>query len=759
MSWHDRLQDLRVARRSIARRPGFAVAAIATLGLAIGAMAAMVSVVTSVLGRPLPVQDPDRLVTVCEVHQSVAGFCVASPPNVMSWADEARSFSAIGLARDWSLSRRVDGRTRGLSAALATDGWFRTLGITPEEGRLFEASDVGPAAARVAVVSHAFAVTSLADRPSPVGATVVLDDSAYTVIGVLPAGLAVPLLEDAEVWLPLPFDPRDESRRGWRGFRAVARLAPGVDRRSAESELRIVERRIGASHPESTGGWDVALGSLHDAVVGSARPALLAFLGATALAVLIAVVNLSTLLLVRWWDRGKEIAVREALGGSRARIAVLLLSEAGLVAVAGAALGAVLAPWLTRAFVLLAPPTLPRLHEIAVEPRVLLAALLGAVALTLGLALLPTLRTARRDLASALRSAGQRSGAVGRPLLQRSLVVAELALATMLLVGATLLGRSFATYLRWNPGFDHDRVAVLWTILPQSRFATADQALAGFESLREAARGVPGVTRVSQTSSGPLFGGSEPGSFAPGAAADDARLTALWHDVGPDYFGTLGLPVVRGRDLAETDRRGAPLVAVVNETFARRAWPGGDPIGRTVREARPDGRAFQVVGMVADVAPWRAGTAVEPEIYWPFAQGPRWGGYLVIRTVDDPTRLARALEQRLLEAVPDAQVGSLRTLSQAAERLLVTPRFTLLLVGGYGLLTLLVAGVGLYGVVDFLVSRRRRELAIRIALGAPALRVTRSVLREGLLLGVTGAALGVLGALALRRFRPRSWPA
>ncbi len=593
---------------------------------------------------------------------------------------------------------------------------------------------------------------ALADHPSPVGATLVLDDSTYTVIGVLPAGLAVPLLEETEVWIPLPFDPRDEARRDWRGFEVVGRLAPGADRSVALSELETIDRRIAVAHPETNRGWGVTLRPLHDAVVGSARPALLAFLGATVLAVLIAVVNLSILLLVRWWDRAREIAVREALGGSQGRIALLLLTEAALIALAGAGVGAVLAPWLTRSFVRLAPSNIPRLAEISVEPRILIWSLVGAVGLTLAIALAPILRSARRDLSNALRTAGPSGGPGGRPLLQRGLVIAELALATTLLVGAVLLGRSFVSYLRWSPGFDYDHVAVVWTLLPPSQVSGNEALLGTFDRLRAEAAAVPGVARVSQASSGPLFGGTEPGSFQPVGASDDARFAALWHDVGPDYFATLGLPVVRGRDIGDTDRPGAPKVAVVNETFARRAWPGENPIGKTVRWILSDGPTFEVVGVVADVAPWKAGTAIEPEIFWPFAQNLRLGSYLVLRTTGDPALVARSLEQRLAAASPDMQIGSLRTLNQAADRLLVSPRFTVVLVGGYGLFTLLVAGIGLYGVIAFLVARRRREIAIRMALGAPRERITGGVLREGLLLGTAGILLGALGALAIRRF-------
>ncbi|MGE0441585.1 MAG: ADOP family duplicated permease [Gemmatimonadales bacterium] len=746
-------QDFLVAARNLGRRSGFTAAAVATLGLAVGALAAMASIVFAIVVRPLPFPDPDRIVTVCERHPSVAGFCVASPPNVMDFAAQAPAFAALGLARDWSFTRRVDGRNAGVRAALATPGWFAALGVAPAAGRFFTPGDLGPSAARVAVVSATFAARApeLAGRPDPLGATIVLDDSSYAVVGVMPQARSVSLLEDTEVWVPLPFDPRDEEQRSWRGFQAVGRLAPAATLATAAAELRTVGARLAELHPATNRDWATEVRPLQDQVVGSARPALLAFFGATALAVLIAVMNLSVLLLVRWWDRAREIAVREALGGSRSRIAALLLTEAALVALGGVAAGTLLAPWLTRGFVRFAPSSIPRLAEVNVDAGILGMTAAGAVLLTLLLALVPTLRSTRRDLTAALRTGAQPGGLGGRLSVQRGLVVTELALASTLLIGAALLGRSFMSYLRWQPGFDHSRVAVIWSVLPDSRFPDAAATTAAFDRLREEARAVPGVAAVSQASSGPLFGGSEPGSFAP-EGTTDVEVTAQWHDVGPDYFGTLGLPLVRGRDLAASDRRGGPLVVVVNEAFARRAWPGANPVGQRVRQVGRGERVFEVVGVARDLAPWRAGSSVEPAIYWPFAQSPRWGSYLVVRTAGDPASVARELEARLAAAVPDAQIGSLRTIDQAAERLLVSPRFTLLLVAGYGALTLLVAAVGLYGVIDYLVSRRRREIAIRMALGADGGSITGAVLRESVGLGVAGTALGFVGALAVRRF-------
>jgi putative ABC transport system permease protein len=743
--------DVRVAGRTLLRNRGLSLASIATMGLAVGGLTAMLTVANAVVFRPLPFPDPNRLVALCEVHPSVAGFCVASPPDVTDWARASHSFSAIGLGRDWPFTLIQGDRTVGLHGGLATSGMFQALQVRPALGRLIEPEDVRPGNRHVALLSQAAWQTRFGGRPDVLGQSILLDDSAYTIVGVLPAGFDVPLLEGVDVWTPLPFDPADGEQRKWRGFGVYARLAPGVTAEAAGAELRDIQGRLAEQYPATNRDWGVAVRSLHGEVVGDVRPALLAFLGATALAVLIACVNVATLLLARWSGRTREVAIRSALGSSRVRLLRLLLLESLLLGSAGSLAGLLLAPWATRLFLSLAPAGIPRLDQVTVSPAMLGLAMLFGLGATLLAGLAPAVRTSGLDLATALRLAGADGGTHGRELLRRGLVVIEIALAVLLLVGAGLLGRSFVNLLRWSPGFERDHLVTVWTFLSPGRHPTQADVVATYRRMRSEVAALPGVSLVGQASAGPLFGGRETGSFkVPGGPADEG-LAARWYDVGPEYFRALGLPLRRGRGIGAGDVAGTPPVAVVNESFARRMWPGGDAVGQHLLWADEGGIEMEVVGFVADVPPFRAGQPVEPEVYWPFEQQVRWAAYLVVRTAVDPATFAKLLPDRLEEAVPGVQVGRVQTMDELVERRLASPRFSVVLIGGFAVMATIIAGVGVYGVVNYLALRRRREIGIRMALGAEPGTVLRAVLWEGAALALTGALVGVAGALVAGR--------
>ncbi len=742
--------DVRIAARGLRRNAGFAWAAVLTLGLAIGGMTAMLTVANAVLFRPLPFPDPDRLVSLCESHPQVAGFCVASTPNVNDWGRSSHSLAAIGVARDWPMTLTQEGRNAAVRGGLATEGTFRALGIPPALGRLLEPGDYRAGSRRVALVSHALWVTRLGGASEIVGRTILLEDSAYTVVGVLPAGFDVPLLEGTEVWTPPQFDLAADDQRDWRGFQVYARLAPGVSLASARDELHSIQARLGDLYPAADRGWGVEVHPLHDRVVGLVRPALLAFLGATVLAVLIACLNVATLLLARWSSRGREIAVRAALGGGRGAIVRLLLLESLLLALAGSVLGLMIGPWATRAFLALAPQNIPRLDRVVVDPVVFGVALLIGVAVPLLAGVAPALRSTSMNLAGSLRAASG-DGRPGRELLRRGLVVLELGLAVVLLVGAGLLGRSFLNLLGWSPGFERQHLVTVWTLLPPARFPRDEDVRGAYRAIRQELSTFPGVDGVSQVSAGPLFGGRETDGFRDSKRPAAEPLPARWYDAGPDYFRTLGTPVLRGRGITAADVTGAPAVAVVNEAFARRMWPGADPIGRRITAVESGGDPMEVVGVLADIPPFRAGEPVEAEVYWPFEQRTRWASYLLIRAADEPERVGRLAAERLAERFPDLQVSRGRTLPELVQARLVSPRFSLLLISAFAGIAVLIAGIGVFGVVNFLVTRRRREIGIRMALGADLGQVMRGVMREGIGLALYGSLLGVAGAIGAGR--------
>jgi putative ABC transport system permease protein len=485
-------------------------------------------------------------------------------------------------------------------------------------------------------------------------------------------------------------------------------------------------------------------------VVGSARTTLLVFLGAVGLVLLIGCANIANLLLARSTGRRRELAVRTALGASRTRLVRLLLGESLLLALLGGAAGLLLAVWAVKAFVALAPGGIPRIDEVAVDGPVLAFALLVSLATSVLFGLVPALQATALNLSQELRE-GDR-GASKRELGVRGLlVVSEVALALMLLIGAGLLTQSFATLLRWRPGFDRDNLLTVWLLASSGKYESGDQVQAVFGQATEAIEALPDVAAVGAASAGPLFGGRETDEFRiagrPEPAAGDAPVVR-WYDVSPGYFGALGISVVRGRGFSDTDGTSAPPVAVINESAARRYWPGEDPLGQRVTMY---GRTMRIVGVVADIPPLRAGSAIDSEIYWPQRQAPRYATFLVIRTRSEPTAVARSVETRIRQLDPDMQISSFNTMDQLVARQLVSPRFNMVLLVIFAAVALALSAVGIYGVVTYTVARRTREMGIRIALGAQRWRIIRGVVAQGMLPVALGVALGLAGAVGLSR--------
>lgn len=738
------LSDLRLTIRQLLRRRGYAIAAVLTLGIALGATTAIFSVVNGVLLRPLPFPNPSQLITICERHPSVEGFCIASPPDVEDWSANAATLQHVGIARDWSMRMTVGDRIVPLYSGVATGEFFTALGVRPALGRLIGADEYGPEH-RVAVLSDAAWHAQFGADPTVVGRTVSLDGEPATIAGVLPPSTDVPHLEGIALWASLPFDPHDEENRGWRGFTTVARLAPGATREAAAAELATFATRLGDEHPETNRGWRVEVQDLRDSLVGGVRTRLFVFLGAVGLVLLLGCANLANLMLARVTSRSQELAVRAAIGASRGHIARLLLLESLIVALAGALVGVLLASWGVYAFLSLSPPGIPRLDDVGVDWRVLLFAL-GLTALTaLLIGAAPALRGARSDLAGKLHASRVARGG-GRGIL----VVVGTAIAVMLLAGAGLLGRTFARLTAWNPGFAQDELVVAWTGVSQGTYPTHAAVRTLYEQALEGVRSLPGVSSVSLTSGGPLFGGEEPGTARTGGVGGDSTVV-LWRDVGPGYFATIGLPLRAGREFTAADREGTEPVAVVNETLARRLWPGRSPIGQRLVMTRPAAE-FAIVGVVADIPRFDPDAPVRPEVYWPYLQLTRWGAYFVVRTHGDPAALAAAIRSRLAEASAELEPSRVTPLTDLVGRYLVSPRFNALLLGSFAGVALLLAAVGIAGLTAYRVNHRVREIGVRLALGASERNVVSHFVREGGMLVITGVAAGTVGAIGLTRF-------
>lgn len=740
------VRAVRMSLRSLARSPGFTLPALLILAIGMTAATAIFTVVDSIVFRPLPLPESRQLVFLCEDHPRMQGACVATPGNVHDLR-AASSLSDLGFARTWQFSLSDDIGTRGVSGGLASPSFFRALGVQPVAGRVFTEDEVGPDNNKVVLLGHALWAQRYGSDPGVVGTTIRLDATPYTIVGVLPPDLRLPLdLDIPQLWTPPYFAPLDPEVRGWRGFRAIGRLSPGATVASASTELSGLYRAIGKEHEEVNDEWRLEVRPVLDVVVGGSRPILLAFLGAAGLLLLIVCANVANLLLARGLGRRRELAVRAALGAGRGRLVAGILVESLVLTAAATAAAVVLASGATKLLLTLAPPEIPRLDQVALDGRVLGFVALALVGATGLFAILPALRVTSWDLGQAVKTGGEDArGASSR--VRSGLVIVELALAVVLLASAGLLARSFQRYLQWDPGFQRDGLLAVSAFMSTGKYPKRSDLVPVYRGVEAAVRAIPGVTSVASASAGPLFGGGdgEEPYVVEGQDPTAAPPSAAWFDIGPGYFHTLGLPLVEGREFTETDAAGTTPVAIVNQTLARRAWPDQDPVGRTV-QLPEDGLTLQVVGVVSDVQPLTPGATPQPQIYWPNRQLGRWGTFFLVRTAGDPTALASAVKAAMESVDPDLSLGTPRTLVSQENRELVLPRFQALVLLFFALAALALSAVGVYAVVSYAVARRVREMGIRMALGARSADVVRLVLRSSMAVALTGIAVGLLGS-------------
>ena len=747
------LAVLRPPVRSLIAHRGESLVALLTLALTIGVSTGVFSIVNGVVFRPLPFQDPDRIVGLCEVERGEqSNWCGASVPDVFDVAARSRTIAVAGVARSWPFLMKSPDGAVGVAGGLATAEAFEALGVVPLAGRLIQRDDIGASWRRVVVLGNEIWRTRFGARSDVIGQSVTLDDEPHTIVGVLPPDVRLPQLEDVQMWRPIHVDPADEERRDWRGFLAFARLRETASLAEARSEVTALAAAIQRDHFPTKPGWTIAVRPWHDVVVGPVRRAMYIFLGAVGLLLLIGCANVANLLLAQAAVRRREMAVRAALGAARGRLIRALLLESLLLALGGAAGGLAVA-WATmRAFVGLAPRGIPRIDEVGLDGRVLAFTLAVSAVTTLLVGMAPALRATKVDLNRTL-SEGGRSGTSRRAnRIGGLLIVGEIALAVVLVTGAGLMGRSFATLLGWNPGFEQDHLVTAWAFTSSGKFERGEQIAELFARAEEELRTIPSAVTVGAGSAGPLFGGDGEMSFRiDGRAAPDdgSRQTALWYDVSPGYFPTFGIPVVLGRNISDRDVYAGPKVAVVNERFARR-YLGGRPLGRRIHMAEYDAE-FEVVGVVADVPPVRPGDEVPAQIFWSNRQMPRWATYFVLRTAGQPGAVARVIADRLHVVDPDMQVSQVRTMREILARELVRPRFAVALLGTFGALALLLAAIGTYGLLTYTVEGRSKEFGIRMALGAAPSTIVGEVVRRGVRLAAFAAALGIIASLMLTR--------
>jgi putative ABC transport system permease protein len=759
--------DLRHAARVLVKRAGVTSIAVLTLGLGIGATTAIFSVVYGVLLRPLPYPRPDRLAAIWEVNHRGTHSRLADP-NFDDFRDRNRTFGAMAKYTQWITSIAGAGEPTRTTVAAVSRDFFKVLGVQPALGRGLTAEDARPGVEPVAIASHRYWAGALGS-PRPLSAAQLrIEDRVYTLVGVMPAGFQFPA--NVDVWLPAELDPENTSRTS-HNYNAIGRLRDGVAVSQASADLSGIARDVIRHAPEQ-GEYllaDAEAIPLQASLTGRVGSALYILLGAVFFLLLVACANVTNLLLAQAAARRRELAVRHALGAGRGRIARQFVAEALVLAAAGCLAGLAIASLGVRGLLALAPADLPRLDEVSLSWAMLgfAAGLSGLVALALGL--LTAWRATRHDPREALLDAGRgQAGTGSSQRVGRVIVAAQLAITVVLLVGAALLGRSLLRVLSVDPGFRTDRVVTMDLAMPSSEDQAAKARLLPFyaDALTRL-RAIPGVDEVAAASAAPLDGGLPDGMFlhlAPGDAPrslDDLLLrfrrkdrsgTADYCAASPGYFHALGIPLVRGRLFDERDGPDQPHVAVVNEALARAQWPGDDPIGRTLEFGNMDGdlRPLTIVGVVGDTRQYGLEQPPRPTLYVDLLQRPRFSATVVMRTGGDPRSVVTAATAVLHQVAPDVP-PRFRTLGEIVASSLGARRFNLTLVAVFACTALALAVAGIYSVMAYTVTRRRREIGVRIALGASPRQVVGGILRHGLATTAFGLAAGVLAALALTR--------
>lgn len=752
------IKDVQFALRGLLKKPAFAAIAVLTLALGIGANTAIFSVVNAVLLRPLPLKDPDRLMTFW--HSAPAKGLAHMDVNDALFAyyrDRARTFESLAAFEDGEFSLTGGGEPEVVTGAIVTFNYFNVLGREPLHGRTFTAHEDTPGNNTVAILSYALWQRRFGGNPGVVGQTISVDSKPTTIVGIMPADFSFP--DPAErasssghmqLWVPKGLNPQDSN--SW-NLTVVGRLQPAATAGDARKEIDSLYQAYSVEFGARGGVLDssvtTVLMPLQQNIVGEVRRPLLVLLGAIALVLLIACANLTNLLLARASARRRELAVRQCLGASTLRIVRETLTESLLLSFAGALLGVLIAVWIVAALKSLVASQIPHVESAGIDATVLLFTTVVMLLTGVFCGLAPALRSSQINLQDAIKEGGRSSASGSSRRLNNVFVVSQLALSLVLLIGAALLLQSFRNLLSVNPGFRAENVLMAEVALPEQKYKDKAAVRSFFEELRENVSGVPGVQAVELCQVVPFSGDGQGGPFTVEGVQQEQDKVAWLRSSTPGYFAAMGMPIVKGRSFETTDTETSLPVAIVDEKLAQMYSSQGDLIGKRIRIG--GGPWLTIVGVVPNVKNRKLDEDAWPYIYRPYRQWIRQETMLVVRSSVDPPAIVANLRQQVTKLDPELPLSNVKTVQQAIDRSLVTKRLTNSLLGGFAVTALLLALTGIYGVMSLNVANRRNEFGIRLALGAQRSNVLRMMLGQGLRLAVVGVGLGLLASIAFTR--------
>src|SRR5215472_8527354 len=754
--WWDHLwQDVRFGLRMLTKSPGFTIVAVLALALGIGANTAMFSVIEAVLLRPLSYSNADQLVSVVSMWQrgGVTTPFSCSPPDFFDWRDQNRSFSSMFAFHTSERALTGRGEAKRVRLVVATGGIFSALQAHPIVGREFKAEENRKGADHVAILGYSFWQAEFGGLPDAVGKTIELDSEPYKIIGVMPRDFRFPL-RGSDAYVPIGFDDKVMTQRGAHYLHVLGRLKPGVSVAQADQDLTAIMSELRRLYPDKDGKWGVHAERWSRAMVGDIRPALLVLLGAVGLVALIACANVCNLLLARATVREREMAMRWALGAGRSRLMCQTLTEGLLLALFAGATSLLLAHWALLAMVRFGPKDIPRLGSVGLNATVMIFTLGVSLTSALLFALIPAQRSSGTGVSSLLKMSGSPSREAGRA--RSALLVGEVALSMMLLAGAGSLVRSFVELRSLSPGFDPKGVLTVDVSVPDARYKNSLMLESYWDEALRNPRALPGVTSVDAVTPLPLSGDDFSSSFSVEGRnipeKDQPSAELRW--ATPDYFRTMGIPLRKGRTFTDADRLGSARVLLISETAARMFFSKGDAIGQRLKFGARGGyekNEGEIVGIVGDVRHFGLDAPIAPTYYVPLSQAGMDGATLVIRVQASPTALRRSARKLIQEIDRDALVGEPVWFETLLASSLGQRRFYMLLLGAFAALALVLAAVGLYGVISYSVAQRTQEIGIRVAMGAARWQVLSLVMRNGLRLALLGLTAGQAMALMLSR--------